>query len=133
MDEDKFKKLELEKKKTIAISGADWTYLFWRRLFGCRLKMNLGKYERRNNRLKKLALKGEQKLMQDFDISRLNNELKKLKVLFDYYFHKHSDIMIAVNSTKTNVINLEEDQWDDERAQPYLTRFNTFQSSSSDE
>lgn len=58
--------------------------------------------------------------------------MNKFQTMFDYYRDKHSDLMIYVNSQKRNVINLEDDSWDDERVQPYLTRFNTYHSSSSD-
>lgn len=59
MTPEQFKKLELEKKKAIAISTMDWLYLFWLKFFGCPLKMSVRRHGKRNNRLKKLQIKGE--------------------------------------------------------------------------
>lgn len=70
---------------------------------------------KRNNRLKKLQTKGEQRLLEDFNIYKILTDLNKFQTMFDYYRDKHSDIMVHVNSQKLNIINLEDDSWDDTR------------------
>ena len=41
--------------------------------------------------------------------------------------------MIDINQSKKNVLNLEDDGWESEQKAVYLTRFNTHQTTSSDE
>lgn len=60
--------------------------------------------------------------------------LHDFRVMFKYYRLKHSDLMIEVNANRRNIINLEDDGWETEldRAQPYMTKFDTYESSSDD-
>lgn len=48
-------------------------------------------------------------------------------MLFEFVRHRHSDLMIAVNSSKKGILNLEDDDWENDRVIPYLTRFNTYE------
>lgn len=52
-------KIEMNKRKTIAVSSSDIMYLYWRKLFGCSFDQSNGKYEKKNNRLKKLQVLGK--------------------------------------------------------------------------
>ena len=60
-------------------------------------------------------------------------DLHEYRILFNYVKNKHSNLMIGVNSSRWNVVNLEKDDWSTEleRVEPYYTRHNTYQSSSS--
>jgi hypothetical protein len=40
--------------------------------------------------------------------------IQELKVMFNYYRTRHSDLMIDINSSRKSVINLEDDKWEDE-------------------
>jgi hypothetical protein len=71
--------------------------------------------------------------MEDFDLKKMHVDLRNLRVLSDFYKMKHCDIMIDINSCRKNVINLENDDWHVEKITPYLTRFDTYQTKSSDD
>lgn len=91
------------------------------------------KKERENSQLTKLYYTGKRKIDKDFDILKIMKDLHEYRILFNYVKNKHSNLMIDVNSSRWNVINLEKDDWSTEleRVEPYLTRHNTYQSTSS--
>jgi len=62
----------------------------------------------------KLQHKGKEKLKEDFDVVRILKTLADLRVMFRYYRFRHSDLMIEVNSSRKNVINLDDDEWEHE-------------------
>jgi len=76
--------------------------------------------------------KGREKLKEDFNILKIFKSIHDFRVMFKYYREKHAELMIDVNSNRRSVINLEDDEWESEldRAKPYMTKFDTFQSSS---
>lgn len=90
------------------------------------------KKERENSQLTKLYYTGKRKIDKDFDILKIMKDLH-YRILFNYVRNKHSNLMIDVNKSRWNVVNLEKDDWSTEleRVEPYLTRHNTYQSSSS--
>ena len=58
--------------------------------------------------------KGKEKLSEDFNVINIFKTLSDLRVMFDYYRKRHSDLMIDVNSSRKMVINLEDDKWEHE-------------------
>jgi hypothetical protein len=57
--------------------------------------------------------KGNNKLTEDFDGARIIRDLNDMKVLFNYYKERHCNVMIEVNKQTSNVLNIEDDGWDD--------------------
>jgi hypothetical protein len=53
--------------------------------------------------------------------------MSNLRILFKQYRLRHSDLMIEVNKSRKNVINLEVDDWETEldKEEVYMTRFAT--------
>jgi|TARA_B110000285_G_scaffold207606_1_gene247107 hypothetical protein len=104
-----------------------------RRFGGYGQDAGYSKAERENSQLTKLYYTGKKKIDKDFDILKIMKDLHEYRVLFNYVKNKHSNLMIDVNRSRWNVVNLEKDDWSTEleRVEPYLTRHNTYQSSSS--
>lgn len=98
----------------------------------CGLKSRLSRYpdesERVKYRVSKLYDKGKLKLSKDFDVLKIMRDLHEFRILFDFIKRKHSNLMIDVNTTRKNVINLHEDGWESEldRVEPYLTKHSTY-------
>lgn len=71
---------------------------------------------------------GKKKIDKDFDILKIMKDLHEYRILFNYVKNKHSNLMIDVNKSRWNVVNLENDDWSTEldRVEPYLTRHNTY-------
>lgn len=129
--------LELQKRRTIALSNWKKRTLYFKNLFG--LKTQLSRYpdesEKVNYRVARLYDKGKQKLAKDFDVLKIMKDLHEFRILFDFVKRKHSNLMIDINTTRKNVINLQDDGWELEleRVEPYLTKHTTYQTRSSDE
>lgn len=118
--------LELQKKRTIVLSSSKKAQLY---CCGTRAAA------KSDQRLARLYHRGQQKLAKDFDVLKIMKDLHHYRILFDYVKKKHSNLMIDVNSSRKNVINLHDDGWEFEleRCDPYLTKHETYQTRSSDE
>lgn len=83
----------------------------------------------------RLFEKGKEKLREDFDVIQLLKSMSNLRILFKQYRLRHSDLMIEVNKSRKNVINLEDDDWEHEleKQEVYMTRFGTHQTSSDED
>ena len=129
--------LQLQKRRTIVLSNSKRAKLYFNSLFG--FKSTLIRYpdesEKINHRVAKLFDRGKQKLSKDFDVLKIMKDLHEFRILFEYIKKKHSNLMIDINSSRKNVVNLQDDGWEShqERVEPYLTRHTTYQTKSSDE
>lgn len=103
-------------------------FLYLRSLCGYGSEPGYSKKERANAHVTRLFYNGKKKIQKDFDILKIMKDLHEYRVLFNYVKNRHSNLMIDVNRSRWNVVNLEEDDWSTEleRVEPYLTRHNTF-------
>ena len=133
VDNGNHKQLQLQHRRTIAITTKQKLFLCLRRFGGHGEDSGYSKKERENAQLTKLYYTGKSKIDKDFDILKIMKDLHEYRIMFNYVKNKHSNLMIDVNSSRWNVVNLEKDDWSTEleRVEPYLTRHNTYQSSSS--
>jgi hypothetical protein len=134
MDVKEIKQTELEKKKPIVLSTSKKFKLYMMTLCNPCKRAEKVKKGSENANLIKLYDKGQQKMMEDFDVCKLMKHIHNLTVLFRFYRLKHSDLMVEVNSSRRRILNLEDDDWENEleKKQTVLTRFNTHETSSSD-
>ena len=133
VDNENHKGLQLAHRRTIAITPKQKFFLCLRRFAGHGEEAGYSKTERENAQLTKLYYTGKSKIDKDFDILKIMKDLHEYRILFNYVKNKHSNLMIDVNRSRWNAVNLERDNWSTEleRVEPYLTRHNTYQSSSS--
>lgn len=126
--------VELNKRRPIVLSFDKKCSLLARTLRCRSWRDGPDRKEKRDGLLVKMWQKGRLKLKEDFDVLKMVKTLQDLRVMFKYYRLKHADLMIEVNANRRSIINLEDDGWETEldRPQPYMTKFDTYESSSDD-
>ena len=118
MDVKELKQSELGKTKPIVLSTVKKFNLYMISLCNpCKSPQKVKKGDKNAN-LIKLYEKGQEKLLQDFDVVKLMKNMHHLNMMYNFYRLKHSDLMVEVNSSRKKILNLEDDGWSTELEKP---------------